>query len=107
MNFIETLKTKAVKFESEHRIVPKLVSVSAAATTAMTCAAIGASAETASGSGNSVDISSVTDAMTSSLTDLVGKVAVGCAAVVGVGLTIFGIKWCVKTVKSFFSRIAG
>lgn len=105
MNFIEFLKTKAVKFESEHRIIPKLVSVSAAATTAMTCAAIGASAETASG--NSVDISSVTDAMTSSLTDLVSKVAVGCAAVVGVGLTIFGIKWCVKTVKSFFSRIAG
>lgn len=54
-----------------------------------------------------VDISAVTDTITSSLSDLVSKAALACAAVVGVGLTIFGIKWVVKTIKGFFSKIAG
>ena len=102
MNLVNAIKKKAIAFEAEHRIVPKIVSVSAAAATALTCSSIGASAE-----GNTVDISAVTDSMTASLSDLVSKVAVGCAAIVGAGLTIFGIKWCVKTVKSFFAKIAG
>lgn len=52
-----------------------------------------------------VDISSVTTAMTSSLTDLVGKVAIGCAAVVGAGLTIFGIQFAVKKIRGFFVKL--
>lgn len=58
------------------------------------------------GGGSSVDISSVTTQMTTSLTDLVSKAAVACAAVVGVGLTIFGLKWVVRKLMSFFSAIA-
>ena len=56
--------------------------------------------------GSTVDLSSVTSTMTTSLTDLVSKTAVACAAVVGVGLTIFGIKWVVRQIISFFRAIA-
>ena len=99
------IKEKIVSFERKHQIVPKVVSVAAAATTALTCASFSASAEEAGAS--TVDISSVTSAMTTSLTDIVSKVAVACAGVVGVGLTIFAIKWAVRTIKSFFAKIAG
>ncbi|MCH5194328.1 MAG: hypothetical protein J1F11_10225 [Oscillospiraceae bacterium] len=56
--------------------------------------------------GGGVDISSVTTQMTTSLTDLVSKAAVACAGVVGVGLTIFGLKWVVTKIMSFFRAIA-
>lgn len=94
------VKQKIVSFEKEHRIVPKVIG----AATALSCGVITVSATDGVGS---VDISTVTDSLTSSLTDLVSKVAIACAAVVGAGLTIFGLKWCVKTIKSFFSKIAG
>ena len=93
------LKEKIVNFEREHRIVPKVI----AATSALSVASIAASAE---GSTVTSDLDTVTSAMTTSLTDLVGKAAVACAGVVGVALTIFGIKWVVKTIRGFFSSVA-
>lgn len=93
------LKEKIVNFEREHRIVPKVI----AATSALSVASIAASAE---GSTVTSDLDTVTSAMTTSLTDLVGKAAVACAGVVGVALTIFGIKWVVKTIRVFFASVA-
>ena len=92
------LKEKIVNFEREHRVVPKVI----AATSALSVASIAAFAE---GSVTS-DLDTVTSAMTSSLTDLVSKAAVACAGVVGVALTIFGIKWVVKTIRGFFASVA-
>ena len=98
---MNAITTKLVEFERKNQIVPKTIGACAA----ISAAALSVFAEGESSSG--VDISSITSAMTTSLTDLVSKVALACAGVVGVGLTIFGIKWCVRTVKSFFSKIAG
>lgn len=86
-------------------VIKKAVPLSISAVAAANALMISAFAEEAGGS--TVDISAITNSMTSSLTDLVGKVALACAGVVGVGLTIFGIKWVVRTIKSFFTKIAG
>lgn len=91
------VKEKIVNFEREHRIVPKVI----AATSALSVASISAFAE-----GSMSELDTVTTAMTSSLTDLVGKAAVACAGVVGVGLTIFGLKWLLKTIRGFFATLA-
>lgn len=85
-------------------VIKKAVPLSVSAVAACNALMISAFAE---GESTGVDISAITDSMTSSLTDLVGKVALACAGVVGVGLTIFGIKWVVRTIKSFFTKIAG
>lgn len=85
-------------------VIKKAVPLSVSAVAAANALMISAFAE---GESTGVDISAITDSMTSSLTDLVGKVALACAGVVGVGLTIFGIKWVVRTIKSFFTKIAG
>lgn len=85
-------------------VIKKAVPLSISAVAATNALMISAFAE---GESTGVDISAITDSMTSSLTDLVGKVALACAGVVGVGLTIFGIKWVVRTIKSFFTKIAG
>ena len=62
----------------------------------------------AEGEGSGTDyIGSVTSAMSSSLESLVGKIAAVCAGLVGVALTVFGIKWASRVIKSFFSKIAG
>lgn len=90
------LKEKIANFEREHRLVPKVIS----AASALSVASIAAAAE------GTADIDTVTSAMTTSLTDLVGKAAVACAGVVGVSLTIFGIRWVVKTIRSFFASLA-
>ena len=47
----------------------------------------------------------VPDTITSNLTSLVGKVGIACAGVVAAGLTIFGLKWAVTKVMSFFKAI--
>ncbi|MBP1550345.1 MAG: hypothetical protein J6A05_10110 [Oscillospiraceae bacterium] len=87
-------------------VIKKAVPLSVSAVAAANALMISAFAEGET-TGTGVDISAITDSMTSSLTDLVGKVALACAGVVGVGLTIFGIKWVVRTIKSFFTKIAG
>lgn len=93
-------KLKSVVCGAKKKIVPAVI----AGTVAIQTMAVGAFAEDA---GGGVDISSVTSSMTSSLTSLVGTVALACAGVVGVGLTIFGLKYAVKVIKSFFAKIAG
>ena len=94
----ENVKQKVVEFEAKHKIVPKAMGACAALTVT------GVSA--AAAEGDTVDISTVTNTITTELTSLVSKVAVACAAVVGVGLTIFGIRWAVIKVMSFFRAIA-
>ena len=100
MNALNEIKTKAISFEAKHKVIPKTI----AAVSALQLMAVNVSAEETA-SGSSVDISTVTSSMTSSLTDLAGKVAVACAGVVGAGLTIFAIKWAVSKVMSFFKAI--
>lgn len=48
----------------------------------------------------------VTSSMTTELTSLVSKAGVAIAGVVGVGLVIFGVKWLVGVLKSFFKKLA-
>ncbi|MBP1559719.1 MAG: hypothetical protein J6C96_00525 [Oscillospiraceae bacterium] len=101
MNMIE--KVKASASEVRDCVIKKAVPLSISAVAAANALCISASAEEAGG----VDISAVTTSMTTSLIDLVTKAAVACAAVVGAGLSIYGIKWAVKTIRGFFSKIAG
>ncbi|MGN0637961.1 MAG: hypothetical protein ACI4J0_06285 [Huintestinicola sp.] len=97
MNAFTEIKSKAIAFESKHKLIPKTI----AAVSALELMAVNASAET----GSTVDISAVTDSMTSSLSDLATKVGVACAGVVGAGLTIFAMKWAVGKVMAFFKAI--
>lgn len=94
---LDNVKSKVIEFEAEHRIVPKVMGAAAALTVT------GVSA--AAAEGDTVDITTVTSTITSELASLVGKVAVACAGVVGAGLTIFGIRWAVTKVMSFFRAI--
>ncbi len=96
-----SIKEKLIEFECKHRVVPKIMGAAAACQLAV----ITASAEDVPSSSSTVDISSVTDTITSNLTSLVGKVGVACAGVVAAGLTIFGLKWAVTKVMSFFKAI--
>lgn len=96
-----SIKEKLIEFECKHRVVPKIMGAAAACQLAV----ITASAEDVPSSSSTVDISSVTDTITSNLTSLVGKVCIACAGVVAAGLTIFGLKWAVTKVMSFFKAI--
>lgn len=96
-----SIKEKLIEFECKHRVVPKIMGAAAACQLAV----ITASAEDVPSSSSTVDISSVTDTITSNLTSLVGKVGIACAGVVAAGLTIFGLKWAVTKVMSFFKAI--
>lgn len=95
---LDNVKRKAIEFECKHRIVPKVMGA------CLALASPGVNALAAEGD-STVDISTVTDSMKTELVSLVGKVAVACAGVVGAGLTIFGIKWAVTKVMSFFRAI--
>lgn len=98
MNAIQEIKSNVLAFEAKHRVIPKTI----AAVSALEMTAITASAETGSGS---VDISAVTDSMSTSLADLASKVGIACSGVVGAGLSIFAIKWAVVKVMAFFRAI--
>lgn len=100
MNAIQEIKSQALAFEAKHRVIPKTIAAVSAAQLAM----VSVSAETG-GSGSTVDISTVTNSMTSSLVDLAGKVGLACAGVVGAGLTIFAMRWAVGKVMGFFKAI--
>lgn len=101
MNAFQEIKSQALAFEAKHRVIPKTI----AAVSAAQLALVNVSAETPSGSSSGVDISTVTDSMTSSLVDLAGKVGIACAGVVGAGLTIFAMRWAVGKVMGFFKAI--
>lgn len=82
--------------------IKNFVPVSMAVGTACSALMVSASAEEA---GSGVDITAVTSSLQSNLTDLATKAAVACGAVVGAGLTIFGLKWVVKKIIGFFKVI--
>lgn len=87
-------------------ITPKFKKVYASvlgAAFAVSCMAMNAFASSGTGSSNVLD--TVTSSMTEQLIDLVTKAGVAIAAVVGIGLTIFGAKWIVTQIKSFFKRL--
>lgn len=82
--------------------IKKFVPISMAVGTACSALMISASAEDTS---SGVDISAVTTSLQTNLTGLATKAAAACAAVVGAGLTIFGLKWVVKKIIGFFKVI--
>lgn len=58
-----------------------------------------------SGTSASSVYDTVTNSMTTELTSLVQKAGIAIAGVVGVGLVIFGVKWLVGVLKSFFKKL--
>lgn len=98
MKFIEKIKgSKAFK---------KTVAMIASASLAVSAMAVNVFAAESGGTSSGLDVSSITDSMQSSLTDLVTKAGIACAAVIGVGLSIFAGKWLVTTIKNFFTKVA-
>lgn len=98
MNLMEKIKSsKAFK---------KTVAMIASASLAVSAMAVNAFAAEGGAGGGGLDVSSITDSMQSSLTDLVSKAGIACAAVIGVGLSIFAGKWLVTTIKNFFTKVA-
>lgn len=82
----------------------KVAAVALSACMAVSMLAMSAFAE--SGASASGVYDTVTSSMTSELTSLVSKAGVAIAGVVGVGLVIFGVKWLVGVLKSFFKKLA-
>lgn len=80
----------------------KIAAVALSAVAAISCMAMAVCAEETS----SGVLDTVTTSMTTQLTELVSKAGVAIAGVVGVGLVIFGIKWLVGVIKSFFKKLA-
>ena len=98
MNFITKVK------ENSKKLGKKVLAAICSASIAVSAIAVNAFA--AEGGSNGLDVSSITESMQSSLTDLVTKAGVACAAVIGVGLSIFAGKWLVTTIKNFFTKVA-
>lgn len=84
------------------KAVPFIVAVSAS----MNALTLSAFASGDGGGGSGLDTSAITTSMQSSLTDLVSKAGIACAAVIGIGLSIFAGKWLVTTIKNFFTKVA-
>lgn len=94
---------KAKKFFK--RVGKKAVCMGMAAMTAVSMLAVSAFAEEPSSGGSTV-IDSVTSTMQTELTSVASKAGVAIAAIIGVGLSIFAVKWLVGVMKSFFSKLA-
>lgn len=56
---------------------------------------------------DSTVLDTVISSMSDQLINLVSKAGVAIAAVVGIGLTIFGAKWLFGVVKEFFLKLSG
>lgn len=97
MNFIKKFKNRISSGAK------KVVSIAMGAAIAVSVAAMSAFAE--SGTSASSVYDTVTNSMTTELTSLVQKAGVAIAGVVGVGLVIFGVKWLVGVLKSFFKKL--
>ncbi len=93
-------KVKDVRDCVIKKVVPVTVAVAGTANALMISAF--ATGEDASGG---LDTTAITS-MQSSLKDLVTKAGVACAAVIGIGLSIFAGKWLVTTIKNFFTKVA-
>ena len=94
---------KAKKFFK--RVGKKAVCMGMAAMTAVSMLAVSAFAEEPSSGGSTV-IDSVTSTMQTELTNVASKAGVAIAAIIGVGLSIFAVKWLVGVMKSFFSKLS-
>lgn len=88
---------------SGSKALKKVVFTVCTAAFALSAMAVNVFAEESASS--SVDISAVTTSLTSNLTDLATKAGIACGAVVGAGLTIFGLKWVVRKIMGFFKII--
>lgn len=97
MEMLTNVKTKGTL------ALNKAMTIAGVAALTASIMAVNAFAEEA---GSGLDVTSVTSAMQTSLTDLVSKAGVACAAVIGVGLSIFAGKWLVTTIKNFFTKVA-
>lgn len=95
---------KAKKFIK--KVGKKAVCVGMAAMTAVSMLAVSAFAEEVGSSGGAAVIDSVTSTMQTELTNVASKAGVAIAAIIGVGLSIFAVKWLVGVMKSFFSKLA-
>lgn len=96
--------TKVKNFKN--KLAVKVVSSAVAVCTAVSCMAMSAFATEGSSGGSSDAVDTVVTSMQTELTGLVSKAGVAIAAIVGVGLTIFAVKWIVGVLKSFFSKLA-
>lgn len=99
MNFLKKVKNRISSGAK------KVVSIAMGAAVAVSVAAMSAFAETGASGGASSVYDTVTSSMTTELTSLVSKAGVAIAGVVGVGLVIFGVKWLVGVLKSFFKKL--
>lgn len=95
MKFLNAIKNRVSS------ATKKVLAVALSACMAVSMLAMSAFAESGSGV-----YDTVTESMTSELTNLVSKAGTAIAAVVGVGLVIFGVKWLVGVLKSFFKKLA-
>ncbi len=86
-------------------VIKKAVPITVAGVAAMNALAVNAFASE-SGGASGLDVDTITSSMQSSLTELVTKAGIACAAVIGVGLSIFAGKWLVTTIKNFFTKVA-
>lgn len=88
------------------KVGKKAVCVGMAAMTAVSMLTVSAFAADGASSGGSTVIDSVTSTMQTELTNVASKAGVAIAAIIGVGLSIFAVKWLVGVMKSFFSKLA-
>lgn len=80
--------------------IAKCMGVALAAVSAVSMLALSAFAE------DTGVIDTVTTSLQTQLTELVTKAGVAIAAIVGIGLVIFGVKWMVGVLKGFFTKLA-
>ena len=93
------------KFKNSARSRANKIAVSVMSA-CMAVSMLAMSAFSESGASASGVYDTVTSSMTTELTSLVSKAGVAIAGVVGVGLVIFGVKWLVGVLKSFFKKLA-
>lgn len=98
MNFIAKVKENGTKVGK--KVLAAVCSASLAAS------AMAVNVFASEGGSGGLDTSKITDEMKSSLTSLVETAGIACAAVIGVGLSIFAGKWLVTTIKNFFMKVA-
>ncbi len=91
--------------KAKNFVIKKAVPLCVSATIAANALAVNAFASEGGGS-SGLDVDTITSSMQSSLTELVTKAGIACAAVIGVGLSIFAGKWLVTTIKNFFTKVA-
>lgn len=87
-------------------VIKKAVPVTVAVAGTANALMLSAFAADGAGGSSGLDTSAITTSMQSSLTDLVSKAGIACAAVIGIGLSIFAGKWLVTTIKNFFTKVA-